>query len=502
VHGRTLARNAAVQFLGQAVPLALGLLTIPFVVRGLGPERFGLLSLAWALIGYFTMFDLGLGRAATKRVSEVLASGQESAVPPIVWSAVVAQAGLGVAGALLLGVLAGPLVDHVLKMPAALVDEARVGLYILAVSVPVFLVMGSLRGVLEAAQRFDLINIVRGPFLASYFIMPLVGVALRFDLRGIIALLVLAAGAALMAYAWQCARLFPALRSRPRVHVGEFRALLRFGSWISVTAIVAPVLVQLDRFMIGAMLSVAAVGYYAAAYEMVTRLWIVPGSLSATLFPAFAALKSNRQDERLPLLLRKAVRQLLLLLGPVVAILIPFAHDVVRLMFGPEYAARSAVVLQILAVGVLVNCLVFVPVALIQAVGRPDLSARFHLAEIPLHVLLVWVLVGKMGIVGAALAWSIRATTDAVLQFWAVARLTHLPRGFAWADRMPHTLALLAAVTLVAWLLVGLVAAEWLRLVLAAVLLGGAAGIIWRYLLDERERTHLTALLRPAVPAT
>ena len=141
-------------------------------------------------------------------------------------------------------------------------------------------------------------------------------------------------------------------------------------------------------------------------------------------------------------------------------------------------------------------------VALIQAVGRPDLSAKFHLLEIPFHVLLVVVLVGKMGIVGAALAWSIRAAVDAVLQFWAVARLTHLPKRFVLVDRIPQSVALLAGVTLVAWLLVGLVALEWLRLVLGGLLLVGVANVIWRYLLDERERMHLSSLLRPAVPAT
>lgn len=502
VHGRLLARNAAMQFMGQAGPLVLGLVTIPFVVRGLGPDRFGLLSLAWALIGYFSVFDLGLGRAATKRVSEVLASGDETALGSIVWSAVIAQTALGAVGAVVLAGVSRPLVEHSLKMSAGLVVEARTGLFILAGSVPIFLVTGSLRGVLEAAQRFDLTNRVRAPFLASYFLMPLVGVMLGFDLRGIIALLVLAGAAAMGVYAWLCVRLFPGLRVRPQVHAKEFRALLAFGGWISVTAIVAPVLVLFDRFMIGVMLSVAAVGYYAAAYEMVTRLWIVPGSLVATLFPAFVALKTSGDEERLASLMRGAARQLLLVLGPIVAVLIPFSHDVVGLMFGAQYAARSTLVLQILSVGVLVNCLAFVPVALIQGVDRPDLSAKFHLLQVPFHVLLVLLLVSKLGIAGAALAWSIRATLDAVLQFTAAGRLAHLPRGLNPAGRMRPTLALLAGVSLVAWLLVALVTRESVRLVLGGLLLAGVAFVIWRYLLDRTERRLLSDLLRPAVPAT
>jgi O-antigen/teichoic acid export membrane protein len=497
IHGHLLARNATMQFVGQAGPLLLGLATIPFVVRGLGPDRFGLLSLAWALIGYFSVFDLGLGRAATKRVSEALAKGQTSALGDIVWSAAIAQVALGAAGAVVLVALARPLVEHSLKMPADLVEEARGGLYILAASIPIFLVIGSLRGVLEAAQRFDLTNLIRAPYLSSYFIMPLVGVLLGFDLRGIIALLVLAGALALVAYAWLCLRLFPTLRIRPRVRGPEFRALLAFGGWISVTAIVGPVLVLLDRFMIGALMSVAAVGYYAAAYEMVTRLWIVPGSLAATLFPAFVALKTSGEEERLGVLLRAALRQLLLVLGPLVAVLIPFSHDVLRLMFGSEYAARSAVVLQILSVGVLVNCLAFIPVALIQGIDRPDVTAKLHLIELPIHAALVLLLVWKFGIVGAALAWSIRAALDAVLQFAAAARLVALARGFALGDRAPRTLALLAGVDVVAWRVVELVATEWARFLAGGILMAIVALVIWRYLLDSRERAHLTRLLRP-----
>jgi O-antigen/teichoic acid export membrane protein len=61
-----LARNAFYNFLGQAVPLLAAVVSVPYVIHGLGPERFGLLSLAWVVLGYFTIFDLGLGRATTK----------------------------------------------------------------------------------------------------------------------------------------------------------------------------------------------------------------------------------------------------------------------------------------------------------------------------------------------------------------------------------------------------------------------------------------------------
>lgn len=63
----SLAKNTLINFAGFVLPLAVGLITIPLIVSGFGVERFGLLTLAWAIIGYFSLFDLGLGRAIIRR---------------------------------------------------------------------------------------------------------------------------------------------------------------------------------------------------------------------------------------------------------------------------------------------------------------------------------------------------------------------------------------------------------------------------------------------------
>src|SRR5580704_18044702 len=66
---KLLAGNTIWNIVGSIAPLAIGLLVMPSLVRNLGTDRFGVLSLAWTLIGYFSLFDLGLGRALTKEVA-------------------------------------------------------------------------------------------------------------------------------------------------------------------------------------------------------------------------------------------------------------------------------------------------------------------------------------------------------------------------------------------------------------------------------------------------
>ena len=56
----------------MAVPVLIALAAIPLLIKGMGEERFGLLSIIWMGVGYFSLFDLGLGRALTKLIAERL----------------------------------------------------------------------------------------------------------------------------------------------------------------------------------------------------------------------------------------------------------------------------------------------------------------------------------------------------------------------------------------------------------------------------------------------
>ena len=97
--GRRLIRNTIWNLLGSGAPLAVAIFSIPILIRNLGKERFGVLALAWALIGYASVFDLGLGRALTQLVAKKLGAGERSDVPSLAWTSLSLMLMLGVAGA-------------------------------------------------------------------------------------------------------------------------------------------------------------------------------------------------------------------------------------------------------------------------------------------------------------------------------------------------------------------------------------------------------------------
>src|SRR5262245_52190078 len=171
--GRLLARNTMWNLLGQLLPMAVGVLAVPPLVRGLGVARFGVLSLAWIVIGYFSLFDLGIGRALTKLVADKLAANDDRSIPSLVWTSLLLMLVLGCAGGIAMPSLSPWLVHKVLKIPAELARETLWSFCLLAASIPVVTVTSGLRGILEALQRFRVINLIRIPMTVFSFVGPL-----------------------------------------------------------------------------------------------------------------------------------------------------------------------------------------------------------------------------------------------------------------------------------------------------------------------------------------
>ena len=489
ISGKLLAHNMLLNLIGQGLPLLVGVVSVPFIIRGLGTDRFGLLSLAWVVLGYFAIFDLGLGRATTKFVAEALGKGEEKEIPRIAWTSVTVQALFGLLGSMVLIALTPLLVGRILNVPPELIGEAKVMFYILAPSVPIILISSSFQGILEAFQRFDLVTAVKIPSSTLTFLLPLLGLYFGFRLPGIVMLTLLARIGALLVYIMLDFRIMPQLRKYSG-SLSLFPHLFSFGGWITVTNIVGPILVYLDRFLIGSLLSMASVAYYSAPYEMVTRLSIISTSLSVTLFPAFSSLEGVENKEKIGTIFARSVKYILLTLGPVVLIVMLFARDILGLWLGTEFLLESTIVLQVLALGVLINSLAHTPFALLQGVGRPDLPAKFHLFELLIYIGIAWLLVSKWGINGAAMAWTLRVTLDTFLLFGAVFwvyKLSSQTLSINGVWRAGLIFVILAGLSFLVKSLTGFLGLP-VQILLIVPVFGLFGLFCWRYVIDTSDR--------------
>lgn len=416
--------------IGQGIPLVVAIFTIPSLVHGLGVERFGLLAIVWMVIGYFSLFDLGIGRALTQLVAQKLGEGDERRIPSLVWTAMLLMLGLGLAGGVIVAVLAPLLVQSVFQITNDLHEEVLYSFYVLSVAIPFVVATAGLIGLLAAKQRFGLINLLRIPMGFYTYIAP-IGV-LFFSKNLFHIALALAAGrmAFFAIHIFLCFRVMPNL-SKVNIDFSFVSPLLRFGAWMTVSNVVGPLMVYFDRFMIGAVISMTAVAYYTMPYEVVTKLWIIPTAIVAVLFPAFSSSYIVAPWQAASLFGR-GTRYVILLMFPVILLIIVFAQQGLSIWLGSDFALRSVIVLQWLAVGVFINSVSQVSFALIQGVGRPDVTAKLHLMELLFYLPLLWWLLRFYGIEGAAIAWTARIFMDATLLFVMVSYVLPETKPLIW----------------------------------------------------------------------
>lgn len=485
--GTTTLRATLYNLFGRGLPAIVGVVFVPVIIRGIGADRFGLLSIAWVLVGYFSVLDLGLGRALTQLVAERTAQGRESEVPTLVGTCISVLSLLGVAAAVVQVGISWWIVDHVLKVPPELRDEAVTSIQILAISLPFVVVTAALRGLLEAQLAFGASNALRIPMVAFTFIAPLMVLGLRDKLPWIVGLLVVGRVVTLAGYWLWCFRHERRLWGMPTFVQRELVNLLRFGGWATVSNILSPLMVNLDRLLIGGLVSVAAVTYYAAPQQVVGQIQAIPAALSTVLFPMFASGFGIRAQGLASDYLR-GLRWTVILFLPIVIVMTAFARDGLSLWLGGDFATKSTAIFQCLCIGAYMNGLAQVPFALIQASGRTDVTAKIHLLELAPYLGLVWFLTGHFGILGTAVAWSARVGLDLLLLIIASTAIVSLKRHMLWE------IALFVGGGLAMLVLLVLPWGERARLAVVGMDLSVAAVVSWRLLLSQGERSRVLRL--------
>ncbi|WP_319653274.1 flippase [Acidithiobacillus ferridurans] len=407
-----IGRSTLINLAGLLVPTVVSLVTVPLYLHWIGEVRYGVLLLAFTFLGYFGAFDLGLGRAVAQRVARLEdVTGRNQTF----WTAFFLSLGMGLVGAIVLYFLGQWLFAAVFHIPANLRGEMERAVPWLAAIVPLTAVISVLAGALEARQAFISLNVSQMVGVIGLQVLPLTAAILGHLSMPILlaaALIGRLLGVAMMVLA--TARQLP-FSGRPALHRVTIGPLLRFGGWVSVSGLVTPLLTIVDRFVIATQINAAAVTAYTVPYNLTQRFTYLPGALSTTLFPRFA--RAEGADPRK--LLHDGIAALVAIQTPLIVIGILLIDPFFNLWIGTDLATRAAPVAIVLLIGIWINGPAFIPHNWMPAQGRPDLMAKFYLAELLPFMALLWWLVGSLGIMGAALAWVIRSTADATFCFVA-----------------------------------------------------------------------------------
>lgn len=403
----SLIKNTFWNLSGYALPTLIAIPALGFLARGLGPERFGLFSLALAIIGYASIFDAGLSRAVVREISL-------HRDDPVECKKIVANSSLIL---LILGCLGGGLIYFsgaaivsVLNVQPDFYHETLNAISLVSLSLPFFLLNQAWLAILEGREEFKKSNLIKSVNSSLIAGLPALAVIIHPSLTWAVLGLLTARLLSLIFTFYNCRMHIVHSQLKPDRKTAV--RLLHYGGWITVSNIISPLMSYFDRFVVSNVMGASHVAFYSAPAEGVQRLTIIPGALARAVFPKLSGRYGQAEKQKQ---LKLAYIMMLLAIVPIALVGIIFADMIIPLWLGNQYAGLPAEVFKVLLIGFIFGSVAQIPFASIQGAGHSRITALIHLCELLPYLGVLYYFIHLWGVMGVAFAWTLRVAIDCLV---------------------------------------------------------------------------------------
>lgn len=413
----SLKVNTLYNLAGSVVPIVVSLVTVPLFLHLIGVEKYGVLAIVWLFLGYFGIFDLGIGMASANLFAKL---DDMEDINSVFWTAIWLNTFLGLVGGAILYLLGNVAFEYWFKMSSPMHDSVISTLPWMALTVPVITVSGVFSGYLDGRQKFLLLNSlgVVGTFflqVVPLFVAYVYGANLDWIIPGaIIARIVFGAIPMGIISVFAIGIFNPVLPKKCWI-----KMLLGYGTWTTISGMITPLTSSLDKFMLGSILGPAAVTFFAIPERLARQGAIIPGAVTRALFPRLSGAEENDAHATTT----NAFNLLLYVQTPMICGIILVLQPFLGLWVGWTITDKAGPVGLIIAATVWIVGLNYLPSMLLQARGRPDIAAKLRLMEIIPYVIVLWLSIHYFHLIGGGLALLFVNVLDMALLFWG-AKLT------------------------------------------------------------------------------
>lgn len=392
--------------------MLVSLMTVPAFVHAIGKHRYGVVATLMLILGYSGVVNLGLGKATSQRIAALgAADGRQSA--SVLWTSVVVNFALGVVGGFLVWPFASYLLEHRMEMDGALRSEVSATLPWVLFAFPVTTLSGVLAGALVGVERFLLMNAILVTNTCLLQVVPLlVAMSVSVALDTVVASIVILNVVCIFAL-FAAVYLVIIKDHGFRFSFAEARRLLTYGGWVALTSLVGPLMTVADRFVIGAVQGAAAVTEYNVPYRLGVRTTVLSNAVSRALFPRLSGPSTD--GAKMDRVFEAVFRSLLVVGTPLTVLAVVVIEPFLSVWISEDFGLAAGRIGRVLCVGFWANGLALLPLTKLMADGKPDLVAKAHLSELVPYFIAMGVGLHFFGVVGAAVAFSLRVALDFVV---------------------------------------------------------------------------------------
>jgi len=385
----------------------MSLAFVPFYIKLMGVESYGIVGVFASLMGMLSILDLGLSTAMNRemaRLSTDKCNSNRMADTARTLEVIYWAIALGVATVIAL--LANFIAYHWLNPEHLSSEDLLQALWIMALVIglrwPVAIYMGGLNGL----QRQVTVNVLQaifatlqggGALIVLWFIEPTIQVF--FLWQAIIALMqVVTMRVAL----W---RNFTT-RDKGQFNKEVLQEIWRFAAGMTGISLVATILTQLDKVLLSRMLSLTEFGYYTFAASIAAVVFRIIGPVFTAYYPRLTELVAKRDQSGLVRTYHQGCQLMAVTILPATFVLAFFSKEILELWTrNPDIVTHSSTLISLLVIGNALNGLMHIPYALQLAHGWTKLAFYQNVCAVIVLVPAIYFGTLHWGAVGAAAVW-------------------------------------------------------------------------------------------------
>jgi O-antigen/teichoic acid export membrane protein len=406
------------------LPALVSLAIIPILIKVYGDNQFGMLMICWSIVGYFNLFDLGIGRAVTHIISKKISEGgSKYDIAELIRTTLTLALLLGIFGGFILWTTSNWLVHDILKIQGFSNEYLWIFL-LLAITIPFVILSTVIRSIFEAQQLFKLTAIIRTILGVSIFLGPFVATYFGANLRNAVISLVAVRFVIFFIHYLILKNSSIMCEKTSVFNIAWVVEIFKFSSWVTLSNAIGPFLDYMDRFFILSILGAAAVTYYVVPFDILTRLTFISMSISTVLYPLFSKTNESSRYEILTAL-KNSLFIAPIIIYPFLILFSAFAQELLSIWVGNIFSAKSAIVVCFLSLGLLINSYAQIVYAYLQGVGRSDLTGKIHLFEVVPYLFFLTLSITHYGIIGASISWFLRGLIDLFLMMLLLIKINN-----------------------------------------------------------------------------
>ncbi|MDI6701318.1 MAG: oligosaccharide flippase family protein [bacterium] len=398
-------RNSIYGTLGFICPLAITLITTPYIVHKLTPEIYGVYLLSISLTGLMSFMDLGFGQGIIKFVSEYEAKKDYEGIRDIIGVSSYIYLGMGIIGAIIIFAFANNLVV-LFKVNEEYKDLARYVFHITAIGFLISFLTNLFCQIPMALQRYDIATKVQ---TAIWLLLNLSIVGLLYLGYGLKEVIIASLGfgmVRLVGYFLIFKRMLPGMPLKPAFKPEVFKKIFSFSIFTAINGITGTIVFRVDKMIISSFLGTNAVTYYTIPFMMIQMGFGLVGSATKFIFPVTSNVSSLGLKEELKGIYKKATKYTAVMSSVFTAGFIILGGTFLTLWMGVDFARNAEQLIPIIAIVFFFQSVGVPGFHIYNGLGFPRINMISSMIGSAAYLLAALILIPAFKLTGAALSFA------------------------------------------------------------------------------------------------